>query len=87
MDLALNLLNLLFVYSQTFICCVFDECMLCVLSMFFLNCKTFCNRLLCAPLEKRHEILPIIIMTQNLDLCMVMLRLGYGDVAVWVSKG
>ena len=61
--------------------------MLCVLSTVFLNCKTFKKAWLCAPLEKRHEILPIIIMTQNLDLCMVMLRLGYGDVAVWVSMG
>ena len=54
---------------------------------FFKIVKHFVTTWLCAPLEKRHEILPIIIMTQNLDLCMVMLRLGYGDVAVWVSKG
>ena len=49
--------------------------------------KHFVTAWLCAPLEKQHGRLPIIVRTPNLDLCMVMLRLGYGDVAVWVSKG
>ena len=41
----------------------------------FFNCKTTClvneTARLCALLEKQHEILPIIIMTQNLDLCVI----------------
>ncbi len=57
----------------------------------FFNCKTTClvneTARLCALLEKQHEILPIIIMTQNLDLCMIRRELGYSDVAVWFSKG
>ena len=48
-------------------CCAFCEC--------FFNCKTTClvneTARLCALLEKQHEILPIIIMTQNLDLCVI----------------
>ena len=58
----------------------------------FFNCKTIClvneTARLCALLEKQHEILPIIIMTQNLDLCMIREScMGHSDVAVWFSKG
>ena len=60
-------------------CCAFCECCF--------NCKTCHKFRLRAPLEKQHEIFPIIIMTQNLDFCMMRRELGYCDVAVWVSKG
>ena len=63
-------------------CCAFCE--------WCFNCKTTClvneTARLCALLEKQHEILPIIIMTQNLDLCMIR-ESWDSDVAVWFSKG
>ena len=68
-------------------CCAFCE--------WFFNCKTTClvneTARLCALLEKQHEILPIIIMTQNLDLCMIReswdtVTLRFGSVRARVTS-